>query len=950
MGFFRHWKQILESDIEVEQRNEIINIDSLLLDQYPDAVFVLNRELKLIDSNEKLSLLFNGMEERFVHLEQWLPQADSERVYKFYERTLQGETVHYELKVTNTEGRKIHLSITNTPLYTGRVITGLYGIVKNLTDQIELRDRYNRFKLSRALFERIPGLVLIELDMRTGDFYHSPQTSSVLGLSSRQLSQMKREHFRHLIHESDRPAFARAIQALIDDPNQFEYETQIKVLHSSTKKYLDLIVKVGVSKDRGTVTWAMFDVTNLMHAEEALSKEKSKVRQLCEIVDSVIFERYFDSKRFKFLTPGFSSIFGYTEDQFNTHPDYWQRVVVPDDVPKVKQAREVTLNGKASTFSYRIFAKGEVKWIEENREPIFTEDGTVIGFRTLVKDITELKAQQEEIWRLASLDPITNMPNRESITQTVYELTRRRDPFTLFSLSFNRIGEINHTFGYELGDEWRVKTINQLIRFLPADAQLGHLDADNVLIVIPRRMDDPEVLALGNKLGSLSTYRFRVSVYDLYARISIGVSRYPEDGTQPGELIKNACTAMNRVDKKVGKSLELYSSQMDIESLRRFELLRDMREALNNGEFFLMYQPKVNAWTGQIVGAEALMRWTHPTWGSIPPAEFIPLAEESSLHLELTNWLIEEVCSYLSQLPNKVPISINVSAKYLYQEHFERVFEDVLHRYNIPRSYLEVEISETSLLEDAQQIKSAFTRLNDLGIPIAFDDFGKGYSSLAYLQTYNAQTIKIDRMFAHHVNQSRKAQGIIRSLLLIAEEFDMNVVVEGVEMMDDLLRLREFGCHVVQGYIFSRPLKQVEFEQALQQGTLTPIEEYIETIEQSNRLIHAGITITRLRNQEVTVGTSPIVIMRRGFKTLAFYASIRLPTDGEMDLVILLDDGQSPFVINITRLTELANGLYQYEASYEQTAQLEKRLTTLEREKPRGFSIHQPKDLQIKLK
>ncbi|WP_167615715.1 sensor domain-containing protein [Exiguobacterium aurantiacum] len=912
----------MESNVEQAEHEGRINIDPLLLDQYPDAVYVLDRDLNFVDSNEKLSLLFSGEEERFVHPASWLPKLESERVHAFHQRALQGETVHYELKALNADKRRIHLSVTNTPLYTGRVITGLYGVVKDLTTQMELRERYNRMKVGRTLFERIPGLILIELDLESGEFYHSPQTGELLGLSKRQLGGMEREHFRNMIHENEREAFAAAVESLINDPEQHDYETQVKAFNPKQQKYLDLIVHVGISKDRKSVTWAMFDLTNLVDAESALTKERLKVKQLCEIVDSVIFERYFETKQFRFLTPGFSLIFGYTEDQFNTHPDYWQRIVVPDDLPKIKQAREMTLSGKPVTFSYRIFAKGNVKWVEENREPIFSEGGIVIGFRTLVKDITQLKEQQQEIWRLASLDPITNMPNRESITGSVYQLTRKRDPFTLFSLSFNRITEINNTFGYELGDEWRIATVNQLIRLLPQDALLGHLDADNVLIVLPRRMEDPEVLALGKEFGTLSKHRFRIDAYDLFARIS-----------------------MNRADKKFGTKLELYSSQMDIESLKRYELLRDMRGALQNNEFYLMYQPKVNAWTGQIVGAEALMRWTHPTWGSISPAEFIPLAEESNLHLDLTNWLIEEVCRYITSLKHRVPISINVSAKYLYQERFERVFEEMLDRFHVPASYLEVEISETSLLDDAQQITQAFERLNNLGIPIAFDDFGKGYSSLAYLQAYSAQTIKIDRIFAHNVNQSRKAQGIIRSLLLIAEEFGMNVVVEGVEMMDDLLRLREFGCHVIQGFIFSRPLRESDFEQALEAGTLIPIEEYVETIQPSNRLIHAGITITRLRNQAVAVGTSPIVIMKRGFKAIAFYGSIRLPVDSDINLVILLDDGQPSLPIQVTRLTELANGLYQYEATYEQTVELEKRLTALESDKPRGFTIQQAKDL-----
>ena len=945
MGFFRNWKPLLETDIKQIDRNERLNLDPLLINQYPDAVYVLDSEMNLIDSNEKLSLLFQGKESRFLCPDAWMSKVETERVALFHQRALQGETVHYELKAVNTDQKHIYLSVTNTPLYTGQHITGVCGIIKDLTTQTELREQYNRMVVSRSLFERIPGLILIELDLETGEFYHSPQTGKLLGLSQRQLDKMEREHFRNLIHEDDRDTFAAAVNRLIQNPNEFEYETQLRAFNPMKKRCLNLIVKVGVSKNRKTITWAMFDITNLTNAEAKLTEERSKVKQLCEIVDSVIFERYFESKQFKFLTPGFAHVFGYTEEQFNSNPNYWQQVVVPDDIPKIHQAREVTLSGKTTTFSYRIFAKGEVKWIEENREPIFSESGQVIGLRTLVKDITQLKEQQDEIYRLALLDPITNMPNRESITETVYDLTQQREPFTLFSLSFNRISEINHTFGYELGDEWRVVTVNRLIRLLPEDAVLGHLDADNVLIVLPRLMEDTDVLALGKELDTLSTHRFRVGVYDLFARISIGVSRYPDDGSQASELIQRACVAMNRADKKVGSQLELYSSQMDIESLKRYELLRDMRSALETEQFFLMYQPKVDVWTGQIVGAEALMRWTHPTWGSISPAEFIPLAEESSLHLDLTNWLIEEVCRYVMTLPNKIPISINVSAKYLYQEQFERVLEEAMKRYEVPVNFLEVEISETSLLEDAQQITQAFERLNELGIPIAFDDFGKGYSSLAYLQAYSAQTIKIDRVFAHHVSQNRKAQGIVRSLLVIAEEFGMDVVVEGVELMEDLLCLRKFGCQIIQGFIFSRPLKGTDFEGALASGALTPMEEPIEMIQSSNHFIHAGITITRLRGQNVEVGTSPILIMRHDNQVISFYGSIRLPVDSDLGLVILLNDDKEPFPIRVNHSTELANGLYQYESTYEPTVELEKRLTASESEKPRGFTIQQAKDL-----
>ena len=252
MGFFRQWKHALESNVEQLERGERINIDPLLLDQYPDAVYVLDCDLRLVDSNEKLSLLFNGEEERFIHPASWLPKAESERVQAFHQRSLQGETVHYELQARNADGRSIHLSITNTPLYTGRVITGLYGVVKDLTTQTELRERYNRMKVSRVLFERIPGLILIELDLDTGTFCHSPQTGNLLGLTKRQLANMKREDFRNLIHEDDRGAFAAALEAGTLTPIEEYVETipsSSRLIHAgiTITRLRDQDVAVGTS-------------------------------------------------------------------------------------------------------------------------------------------------------------------------------------------------------------------------------------------------------------------------------------------------------------------------------------------------------------------------------------------------------------------------------------------------------------------------------------------------------------------------------------------------------------------------------------------------------------------------------------------------------------------------------------------------------------------------------
>ncbi|ACB62067.1 diguanylate cyclase/phosphodiesterase with PAS/PAC sensor(s) [Exiguobacterium sibiricum 255-15] len=911
--------------------------DPISINDYPDALYVMDLTKNIVKTNDKFELLFKGSASFLTEPKKWLPAHEYHEMLRYQERALKGENVHYEIESIRNDNKRYHFSITNVPLYSGALLTGLYGIVKDLTEQKELAREYNRLKVNQLLTEQIPGLALVEYRIDTAKFFYSEQVPKLFGLPKKTVQQMGRVEFRNLIHEEDRPVFSQNVDRLYQDPSFFEYKSIVQARHT-TKGWLRILVQVGKSADQNIITWVMFDLSEQDKMEQDLKREKDKLETLCVVVDTALIEYSLKKDRYQILTPNFSKIFNVPEEQIHQNPTYWKQLVTPEDGTNFLHMMEEVKQGKSIVTFYRIHTKKGLKWIKDTCYPLFDTDGQVTGYQSIIKDVTEIKNRQEEIFKLSMMDQVTNMPNREAITETVELLIRQNQPFTLLSICLNRINDINQTFGFKMGDAWRAIATDTILRLLPKEAYLGALFGDDFLVIFPERMTEEQVQNFSQRLLQLSKSPIELQDYVFQPRVSIGVSRYPEDAATSSDLIRHSGTAKFRAQKREGSHVELYASNMDIEAVRQFELLQDMSKGIENNEFYLVYQPKVDSWTGQVVGAEALMRWTHPTWGEISPGEFIPLAEENCLYIPLTDWLIDEVSRYLKSIDYAIPVSLNVPPKYFMRKEYMNVFTDAIQRHHVPPYKLELEISETTILEDEDFMAEVFTSLNRIGVAVAFDDFGVGYSSLAYLQTYNVQTIKIDRKFATNIHQNKKSQAIVRSILLLAQEFEMSVVIEGIETLDELFMIRELDCKIVQGFLFSRPVPADDMTTLIENGRIDPVEELNDKPNRVSSYINAAITITHVRGQRVDVGTSPILILHQKFQGLGFYSSIRLPVDGTVKLVILLEDGHDSIPISIKRATELANGLYQYEARYTSSPDIAKRFAALRQPKAKGFT------------
>lgn len=929
MAIFKKWIHRMNGDVTEPiplDPTHGFHVDALLIEQYPDAIYVLDDTFQLIETNEKMKLLFENWD---------VVQQTDEQFRTAFDQALRGQTVHFEIDY-KVDGESRKLSITNTPLYKNQLIQGVYGIIKDLSSQHETKHRYALMKVGRELLEQVPGLMVIEVNLLTKRFTFSSQVSSMLGISRHRLSQMTYDDFRDLIHPDDRKDFISAIHTLLEADEGSDFSMRLRVHHELNRQYLSVTIRGALSQDRRMLTYVIFPTEDQRRIEHELNDKDELLQRVCEVSDTAICDFSFETGQIEFATAQFQTIFGYTSSQFNAHPDYWRVVIHEEDLKNVDEANRVARQQNDVEIEYRIAIGKKPKWIRERRRHLYASDGSVRGFQSLIRDVTELREQEAEVMRLHAFDPITNIPNRETMFQTIDQLIRKDVEFVLFTVCFNRIGDINRTFGYEYGDMWRLQTSRELQVLTPDQTIVGHLDGDTILVVLPGKLSDQELYRFGERLATLSKHCFQLEPYRVYPRMQIGVSRYPNDATDAKTLIKRSYMAMGRAGKDGASIISLYASHMNIDALKRYELLRDLPKAIEAKEFYLVYQPKVNAWTGQIVGAEALMRWNHPTWGIVSPLDFIPLAEESNLFIDLTDYLIQEVFACLSRMPNRVPISLNISPKYLYHDQLLETFQDTSERYHVPLAYIEVEVAETSQLDDSQQITNVFASLRRLGVKLAFDDFGKGYSSLAYLQQFQVNTLKVDRLFGHHVADNKQARAIVQSMIVLAREFDLALVVEGIERIEDLLVLRQLGCETIQGFIFSRPLDETAFFETLHVGKILPSESGSHERHVSNRLIHAGITITTIRNQTVTVGVSPILMTSRAFNRLYFYAALRLPLDGSVHFVIRFEHGDD-LPVTLKRVTEVTDGLYQYQAEYESTEIIEARLREQEVEKQLDF-------------
>lgn len=437
-------------------------------------------------------------------------------------------------------------------------------------------------------------------------------------------------------------------------------------------------------------------------------------------------------------------------------------------------------------------------------------------FAFLMEDVTQRKINEEQIRRLAYYDSLTGLPNRTLLLDRLEQMltTARRDKtrVALLFLDLDRFKVINDTMGHAQGDQLLVQVANRLRQALRSSDTLARIGGDEFVVLAPLDGEELDVAHLAQHLISSITSVYPVNGRDVYASTSIGIAVFPDDDGDCAGLLKCADMAMYAAKEEGGKGYHFYSPEMNLKAHARMELETNLRQALERDEFFLEFQPIVHATSGRFVGAEALVRWRDPDEGMILPDLFISVAEESGFIVPLGEWVLRTTCRKMKEwreagLPPFL-VSVNVSGRQFCQAGFTDTVFSIVRESGIDPSYLALEMTETSLMVDAEATVKALERLKELNISIAVDDFGAGYSSLGYLQKFPIDRIKIDRSFIRDLGNQSNDQAIVEAIIAMAARLRLQVVAEGVETSEQLDFLKEQGCHEVQGYYFHRPLSE----------------------------------------------------------------------------------------------------------------------------------------------
>ena len=468
-----------------------------------------------------------------------------------------------------------------------------------------------------------------------------------------------------------------------------------------------------------------------------------------------------------------------------------------------------------SNLLVQVEVGGARRWWEISGTPMRGEKGEFIGFRGVGSDVTHERESNEKIAYLARYDTLTGLPNRLMVTESLKdalkyaEQWRTRCAFLMIDL--DRFKAVNDSLGHQIGDLMLAQVSHRLEELASDNEMCGRLGGDEFAVVIRDASDRNAVAAFADKIIKALSQPYDVENHKLYIGASVGSAMGPRDGTTVEALMRNADLALYRAKDAGGGEHCVYEPTLHAEAEERRQLESALRFATDKGELLLNFQPVVDSKLETVVAFEALVRWQSKEHGFISPAKFIPLAEDTRLIVPIGEWVMREACREAARWPDHIKISVNVSGEQLLEPGFSKTVVRALSDSGLPAERLEVEVTESIFVRDAQIARQALEEIIALGCTIALDDFGTGYSSLGYLRAIRFSTIKVDRSFVQGAAQnSPESLAIIRAVVAMCQSLEMTTTAEGVETAAEAAMIRDMGCTKIQGFYFGRPMPAAE--------------------------------------------------------------------------------------------------------------------------------------------
>jgi diguanylate cyclase (GGDEF)-like protein/PAS domain S-box-containing protein len=677
---------------------------------------------------------------------------------------------------------------------------------------IQLNEQYYK-----SLFEENPDAIIIfDLD---GKFVVANKAVSIYGYSVEELIDKPFAGF--ILPKDLEKVTAQFIQAVVGKSSNCECSILDK--EGQQREISVTNIPIFVNQEIHGVYTIIKDITEHKKAQNDLMEAEAKYRSLIE--NSLVGVYIMQDGKLSYVNPRLCEMSGYKcEELLGLNVSDF---IYPEDLPLVNENIHKRFSGETGTMKYEYRAirkdKSVITFELYGSKIVYNGRDAIIG---TVIDITERKNTEKMIKHMAYHDQLTDLPNRyllrEKLNNAILDSRQNNCNFALIFLDLDRFKAINDTMGHEVGDKVLIEIAERLKACVNEKDIISRYGGDEFSVLLPES-GEQRASQVANQILTKLSHPLTFHHHELLVSPSIGISVFPTDGENFDRLIKNADLAMYHAKSLGRNNFQFFNEDLNKKAQHELELEVNLRKALEQNQLVLFYQPQVNLETNQIYGAEALMRWVHPEKGIIPPADFIPIAEETGLIIPMGEWAIRTACQENKkwQLAGFSPIivSVNISAKQFFQSNLVEIVKSALTETGLDPNFLELEITE-SITMDVERSISTLLELKKLGVKISIDDFGTGYSSLNYLRRLPIDKLKIDQSFIRECPDDINSNTIVRTIIVMAHLLKLQVKAEGVEKEEQVSFLLKQGCKEAQGYLFSKPIPVSKFETEFMQKRL----------------------------------------------------------------------------------------------------------------------------------
>ncbi|WP_394139791.1 EAL domain-containing protein [Cytobacillus oceanisediminis] len=912
-----------------------------LFEHLPHAVYTLDLEGNFISCNHTIES-FIGYKPNEIKspFHQFIKEEDLEDVIGYFQKAISGFPQRYSCEVIHKKGHLVHIQVTNIPLKVDGKVSCIYGFAEDLTYLDKTEDELIKITNSLNLAQEVAMIGSWDYYVAEDQAYWSDHMYRLLGIENREDIVTNYQTYLEFIHPEDRVIFEYHFKRAIEHRTGLDIEYRIcrngnKIITVRQKSDIKMDSNGNIIRLIGILQ----DISDQKLTANKLKVSEEKFKTVAGNIEIGIWSMDCFSKQFVYASPGLEKLTGYSAQDFLKGEKVWKDIIYSEDAGEYVRLQSKLAKGEKLQHQYRIIdASGEIKWVEEKTFPSMDSDGRLIRLDGIVQDISQRKESEEKMNYFAFHDYLTELPNRrkfeDDLEKMVSSCKEAKSQFALMYLDLDRFKFINDTLGHHIGDELLRQVSKRIFSLISGHGSMYRVGGDEFAITLDAYSNPKDAVALGHDLIKEVEKPFVIEGYDINITASVGIGIYPEDGTGLEEIKRNTDAALYRA-KEMGKNtVQLFTKSLNIESFKLFHLENDLRKAIKRNEFVLHYQPRVDAVTGDIAGAEALIRWNHPKWGMVSPVEFIPLAEETGLINEISEWVIQKVCKQLKAWKNMgcdlVPVSVNLSPKNLMKADIVQTIIKYLTKYKIEPRLLEIEITEDSIIKNEASALTTIGSLKSLGISISLDDFGTGYTSIGYLKKFNVDTIKIDRSFISGMIENKEDLAIVKSIILLAGGFQLNAVAEGVETEEQRKLLQDLNCQFIQGYLFSKPLEAAAFAKflTLNDKKLKPQTVNKKYPEVNRRLfyriefpapIKSKMTISKIKGEEIKIGKTKVSVLNMGEGGLAFSTKLHLPVNDDLTLQFEMEMLGDPIILkgHTVWKQEMANNEFHYGFEFE---------------------------------